>query len=198
LKVRVGEADLITTTAIRSGIFPGGSLFGNPPLQPRWLRDLTKLKIPPAPIVTQHRLRDDTIEFRQIPAAPLQPSPWWDPVLKLGSKKGDSWSSDMPDGRTITYTVMDFKKDENQRFVVEIRRVARHPKDQSLWEESLITYARGLGEVRRSVAKQSTGLGVAVLEMKYVESGLEGIVELKGGGKNEPDKKEAEKKDGKK
>jgi hypothetical protein len=198
LKVHVSETDLITTTSIRSGTYGGHTLFTNLPLQPRWLKDLTKQKGAPPTVVTQYRLRDDTVEIRAIPAPPLQPSQWWDPVLKFGSKKGDFWSSESPDGRMITYTVMDFRKDEFERQLAVIRRIAKSSKDQSQWEESLIVYARGVGEIRRTLARQSAGAGVTMLETRYVESGLEGVVELKGGAKTEPDKKEQEKKDAKK
>lgn len=196
LKVRMNDTDMIGTVAIRSGTFPGGTLFGDQSLQPRWTRDLTKLKVPPTPVISQHRLKDETIEIRPFPTPPIQPSPWWDPVLKLGCKKKESWSSEMPDGRTVTYTVLDFRKDETLREVVELRRVLKNPKVPNIWEESVITYVRGLGEVRRIVTSQTiTGTAVAVMEMRLVESGIEGTVELST--KKEPEKKETDKKDGK-
>ncbi len=193
LRVHMGGTDLITTTAIRSGTYPGGTLLGDSLLQPKWLKDLTKQKTPPVPLTTQRRVKDDTIEIRAIPAPPLQPSPWWDPVLKLGCKKGDSWSSEMPDGRVITYTVQGFDIDEAQRPVVEIRRIAKHPKDMGIWEESSIVYARNLGEVRRSVTAMSVaGKGVTLMETRLVESGIEGVLEREII-KKELDKKESEK-----
>jgi hypothetical protein len=96
----------------------------------------------------------------------------------------------MPDERTITYTVQSFKTDEEQRQIVEIRRIAKNQKESAVWEESLIVYARGIGEIRRSVtAMSAAGKGVAMLEVGLVESGIEGVLEREIN-KKELDKKE--------
>ena len=58
-------------------------------------------------------------------APPLQPGTWWDPILKFGSRKGDTWSSTLPDGCIVTYTGVRFGTDFNDRNTVEIQRVLK-------------------------------------------------------------------------
>ncbi|MCE9564170.1 MAG: OB-fold putative lipoprotein [Planctomycetes bacterium] len=174
----VGE-DLIRSTPIRAGHFPARTLFGDPAIQPKWTRDFTKVdpkvknQSPPTRL-TRYRVQDGTIEFRDVPPPPAQPSAWWDPVFKLGMKHGESWSGEMPDGATVTYTVMGFSKGENARQMVEIRRVLKSTKESTVWEESKIMYAVGVGEVSRIVTKQSAaGQSFTGLEMRLVEAGTD-------------------------
>jgi tRNA_anti-like len=170
LTVRFAEPDLIRATPVRAGVLPGATLFADPPLKPKWTRDLTKQKTPPPPGVSQYRVNEGAIEMREVPAPPAQPSLWWDPVLKIGVKKGESWSSEMPGGRTVTYTVVGFGKDEAKRSTVEIRRVVKDPKVMTYWEESTIVYAHSVGPVRRTLAtRNENGQAVVIAEMRLVE-----------------------------
>ncbi len=180
LHVRCAEAERFVATPLRSGSWPAATLFAEQPLSPKWLRDLTKQKTTPQ--ITQHRLTEGTIETRDVPAPPNQPSSWWDPVLKLGVKKGESWSSERPDGRIVTYTVESFASDALKRPVVEIRRVMKHPKEPAVWEESRIVYTLGVGETRRVVSTHSAnGQAFTMMEMRLVDAATDA---------KEPEKKE--------
>jgi hypothetical protein len=118
-------------------------------------------------------LRDDVIEIRDVPPPPAQPSDWWDPVLRLGAKKGESWTSEMPDGRSVTYTVVEFRQDERRNQLVEIRRVVKNPKEPAAWEESLVTYALGIGEIRRQAVKRNVAGGsMTMLESRLVSAAV--------------------------
>jgi hypothetical protein len=188
LGVRFAEADVLRVTPIRHGTLAKPSLFADPPGTVKWSTNRPKA----VPHTTELRLNEDTIEMRERPAPPLQPAAWWDPILKIGVRKGETWSSTMPDGRVVTYIVVRFGKDYAERNTVEIQRVLKNPKETATWDETTLTYARGVGEVRRVMTKQSTnGKAYLTLEMKWVEG------EVPPGG-SEP-KKEAElKKDDKK
>lgn len=172
LHVRCAEGDRFVATPLRSGTWPAATLFAEPPLSPKWLRDLTKQKTTPQ--ITQHRLNEGTIETRDVPAPPNQPSTWWDPVLKLGVKKGESWTSERPDGRIVTYTVESFASDVSKRPIVEIRRAMKHPKEPAVWEESRIVYTLGVGETRRVVSRHSAnGQAFTMMEMRLVDLAAE-------------------------
>jgi hypothetical protein len=167
--VRAIAADLVRSTPVRSGTFAAATLFGDNPPEPKWLKDLTKQKGTPA-ATAQHRLRDDLIEMREVPAPPAQPADRWDPVFKVGVKQGESWTAETPDKRVVTYTATEFRRDEHHRQVVEIRRVVKDPKETGAWEEAVITYALGVGEVRRVVMRRhGNGKAVAVLEVRLVD-----------------------------
>jgi hypothetical protein len=168
--IRTAAPDLLEFIPLRSGTFPAATLFGgDTALRPKWAKDLTKQKN--APQVMQHRVNNNVIELREVPPAPAQPSQWWDPVLKLGVKAGEGWSSESPDGRTISYAVVSFGKDAAGRDTLNIHRMAKNPKAANVWEEWTITYVRGVGEVKRVVSWHATnGKGVTVLEKKLVEA----------------------------
>jgi hypothetical protein len=173
-RIRFVAPDLVRATPTRGGLFPAASLFAEPASQPKWNRDFTKPTpkvTPPPTLITQYRASDEGIELREIPPAPLQPSQWWDPVMRLGAKKGESWSSEMPDGRVVTYTVMAFIQDEQQRQLVEIRRIVKNPRVAISWEEETRTYALGIGEIKRVASRQFVnGNALTTLEMKVAES----------------------------
>ena len=157
------EPDLIRMTPLRSGTVSKGTLFADPPAAPKWTKDLTRQK--GLGQTSQHRVTDGAIETRDRPVPPAQPGAWWNPVFKIGMRKGEMWTSKMPDGRTVTYTVADFGKDAAGRPTVEIARVEKNPKDATTWQETTITYARGVGEVRRVMVRRSTsGKAYTVLE----------------------------------
>lgn len=164
VSLRFVEPDRILTTTLRIGSYPAATLFTNPRIEPIWNRTSTEPS--GAPQLTLFRVHEGRIEFRTD-----QPPVWWDPVLKFGLKKGESWSVETPEKKTVTYTVGDFRKDESERLLVDVKRVVKNPKDANHWEESLSTYARGLGEIRRIVTKHSlTGKPVVVKELRLVES----------------------------
>jgi hypothetical protein len=168
LSVRFAEPDLVRATPVKTGTFPGATLFGDRAGQPRWTKDIGKQKA--APQVTQYRASSSLVELRDVPAPPAQPSSSWDPALKLGMKKGETWSGETPDGRTVTYTVVDFSTDAQKRQLVQILRVTKNPKDLTSWEETTHVYARGVGEVRRVVTRHfSNGKAVALLEVRLVD-----------------------------
>jgi hypothetical protein len=175
-RVSIVAPDTIRSTPLRTGIFPSGSLFGESSPQVRWLRDFTKSdpkgKLPPPhPHVAHYRLKDGLVELRDTPPPPAQPSPWWDPVFRSGLKRGESWTSEMPSGQTVTYTVVGFSKDQQSRHCVELSRVVKSPMDPETWEESRITYALGVGEIRRVVSWHATnGRSITKLEMRLVEA----------------------------
>ncbi len=194
LSVRFAEPDLVRVTTLRTGVFSGATLFGESPVQPKWMKEAPKPPIPPQ--LFQHRIQDNVIELRPIPDAPKQPGPWWDPVLKLGVKKGDSWSTEMPNGHTLTYSVVAFGKDDAGRQTVELLRVEKdskspdNPKQPTFWEEWKIVHAQGVGEVKRVVTtRASTGQAIATLELK--------LIEVVKDPKEMDDKKDAKDKDGK-
>jgi hypothetical protein len=147
------------------------SLFGaDDSLKPRWTRDFAKAKGKDTPrLALQYRVENQAVEIREIPEPPAQPQSWWDPVIKIGLKKGEAWSSEMPDGRQVSYSVVDFGKDENGRDTLSIHRVEKHPKQPGVWQERTITYVRGLGEVKRVVSEHRLKGAVAVLELRLVQ-----------------------------
>jgi hypothetical protein len=181
--IRFVEPDLIKSTVIRLGTYPKATLFEEP-AQPKWKKDLTnpspKQKV--IPEINQVRHSEAGLEARPKPPPPALPGPWWEPVLKFGAKKGDTWSSTMPDGRVSEYKVMDFSTDAVGRPTVEILRVQRNPKDtkETTREETTIVYTYRVGEVRRqTVMRASTGHGVVIFEARLVESESTGLPELK-------------------
>jgi hypothetical protein len=196
IRVKFVEPDLIQVTPLRAGVYPKGSLFGDEGAQPKWKVDLTvphpKQK-PPAPDTTQVRVTETGLESRPVPPAPRVPGPYWDPVLKWGARKGETWTGTLPDGREGQYKVVEFGRDALGRKTVEILRVAKNPKDPKLpadpkgqketrWEEATLVYTHGIGEVRRVITmRSSTGSGVVTTEMRLVESESTGLGEPKKG-----------------
>jgi hypothetical protein len=170
INVAVVGVDLVRTTPMRLGTYPRPSLFSDP-AQPRWTRDFTKLKGGPPATLAEYRVSDGTVEARDKPPPPAQPGAWWDPVFKFGMRKGESWSTMMLDGRTVSYRVSAFGKDAAGRHTVEITRITKRPQDATTWEEAVITYAYGVGEVRRVITKQAAnGKAITLVEMQLVAS----------------------------
>ena len=99
-------------------------------------------------------------------------------------RKGESWSSDMPDGLVVTYTVVGFGKDEQDRQFVEIHRIVKHPKNVNPLEEQRRTYVLGVGEVKRITTQLLPNGTTALMEMKL----LEGAVPTKDKDKNPKEK----------
>jgi hypothetical protein len=167
ISVRFVDNELVRVTPLRSGTFTKGTLFAEPPGVARW----TSTRPKSASRLSEVRVNEDMVEIRDKPTPPAQPALWWDPILKLGARKGETWNTTMLDGRVVTYTVVRFGKDDAGRNTVEIQRITKHPKDSANWEEATIIYARGIGEVSRVIVKQSTnGKAYSLGEMKWVES----------------------------
>ncbi len=168
-------------TTLRTGNFPKPTLFGpsDPPVRPTWVRDLTKQK-GSRPAQIEFREVDGTVEVREKPEPPEAPGAprvppaavetWWDPVLKIGYAKGETWSVRTPDGRIVTYKVIGFAKDEANKDTVEVLRVMKDPKDVSAWDETSTTYTHGIGEVRRVVTRHfANGKTQTLFEVKLVD-----------------------------
>jgi hypothetical protein len=174
ISVAVVGVDLVRSTPLRLGTYPRPSLFSDP-VQPRWTKDFTKIKGGPPATLAEYRVSGDTVEARDRPPPPAQPGAWWDPVFKYGMRKGESWNTTMPDGRTVSYRISAFGKDAAQRHTVEITRITKRPQDATTWEEAVITYAYGVGEVRRVITRQAAnGKAITLAEMQLVETGPPG------------------------
>ena len=172
LKVQFAHPDQIQTTPFRGGIFPGTSLFVAMPPRPHWTVNLSEQKA--ATLTSQYRVWEGAIEIKQTGTTTGSDSaPWWDPVLRLGRKTSESWSTEIPGGRMVRYTVMGFTTDAG-RSQVEIRRVVSNPKDTDRLEESMIVYARGVGEVRRTVGvRVGAASPVTISEMRLADGPAE-------------------------
>ena len=73
----------------------------------------------------------------------------------------------------VRYTVMRFTTDAG-RSQVEIRRVGSNPKDTDRMEESTIVYAKGVGEVRRTVGvRVGAASSVTISEMRLADGPAE-------------------------
>jgi len=183
LSVRFTAEDLILVTPLKTGTYPGTSLFVPAPGEPKWTRDLTKLKPPQKPQARNYRVLGNQVEIGQVvPGERGEPAQYWEPVLRAEVRKGQSWSAKTPDGKLATFTVLGFGRDAAGADTVEIKRTVRNPLDPSRWEESAMVYVRGLGEVRRVVTSHSaTGDVILVSEQKYVETAAPAPAELKSG-----------------
>ena len=176
MSVKFGNPDQIVFTQLKAGTYPGNSLFVNSPAEPKWTRDLTKLKTPPQPVVAHYRLTEDTVEIAQS-LRPGERTPFWEPILRLGARQGGQWSVQSPDGRTIEYTVLEYRKDGAKQFV-EVKRVSRAtrpldagPNANDQWEETLITYQLGVGELKRSTTmKSANGTAAPLSEMRLTDA----------------------------
>lgn len=136
----------------------------------------------------KYRTQYDMVEIGR-PAKPKAggTDTYWEPVLKIGARLGQSWKVTDPDDLEVTYTVTNFRKDKKDRDVVEVKRVAIHPKDPAaVREESVIAYAKGVGELGRTVTLH-VGAATPVLrrEDRLIEPGdvVDGKLESFGPGK---------------
>jgi hypothetical protein len=166
--VKFADPDQIQATLVRTGTFSGPSLFAEPIGRPRWGKDLSKRNTPQ---VTRYRLSGGGVELcHPLPPGPSTVKPWWDPVLKPGRRRGQSWSLDVPGIGSVRYTVVGFSKDPLGRAQVEIRRVVKHADNPNQWEEESIVYVHDVGEVRRSSYVESeTAPPVLISEMRLVD-----------------------------
>jgi len=164
--------DKIHVVLQKSGTIVGQSLFRDPPPEPKWAAN--PLKSPP--LLRHYRIRDGAIEIGQ--------GDFWEPVLKAGLKRGQSWSAKFPDGRVGTYTVTGFSKQPGTDLdVLDIRRTLRSPTDPTRWEETASTYVRGIGEIRRITSNRTDrGESMVLSEMRLVSDGSAGEL------RNEPKK----------
>jgi hypothetical protein len=164
--------DKIHVVLQKSGTIPGHSLFRDPPPEPKWANYTPKTQ----PLLRHYRIREGTVEIGQ--------GDFWEPVLKAGLKRGQSWSTKFPDGRTATYTVTGFAKQPGTELdILDIRRTLRSPTDPTRWEETASTYVRGIGEVRRITSNRTDrGESMVISELKLVSDGSAGEL------RNEPKK----------
>ncbi|QJW99274.1 OB-fold protein [Frigoriglobus tundricola] len=186
-----GAPQTLLRTTLRTGNFPKPTFFGpsDPPARPTWIRDLTKQK-GAKPTQIEFREVDGTVEVREKPdpaPAPGAAEAWWDPVLRIGYAKGETWSTKTPDGRSVTYKVIGFSKDEANKDTVEILRVMKDPTDVSAWDETNTTYTHGVGEVRRVVTRHyANGKSQTLFEVKLVDIDSPDEAEPKTEPKSEP------------
>ena len=171
MAIRFTGNDQIQVVVLKSGTFAGTSLFRDPRPEPKWAAATPKFPL----LSRQFRQRDGVVEIGQpfTAAEKKELSEFWEPVLKSGLKRGQSWSARFPNGRHATYTVMGFSKqpgtDVDQ---LDIRRTLRDPMDPTRWEESTSTYVRGVGEIRRIVSNRNDrNESVVLSETRLVSDG---------------------------
>ncbi|MFO0803810.1 MAG: hypothetical protein U0791_11915 [Gemmataceae bacterium] len=164
--------DKIHVVLQKTGTIPGHSLFRDPLPEPKWANYTPKTQ----PLLRHYRIREGTVEIGQ--------GDFWEPVLKAGLKRGQSWSAKFPDGRIATYTVTGFAKQPGTELdILDIRRTLRSPTDPTRWEETASTYVRGIGEVRRITSNRTDrGESMVISELKLVSDGSAGEL------RNEPKK----------
>lgn len=168
--IRFAGDDLIQVVALKVGMFPGTSLFKDPLPESKWY---SSSGAKPAPQLRRYRVRDGVVEIGQPHFANGKDvQEFWEPVIKAGLKKGQSWSIRFPDSKIATYSVMDFTKDASGAEQLEIKRTLRDPLDPTRWEENGVTYLRGVGEVRRIVSyRTERGEALVVSESRLVTDG---------------------------
>ena len=171
MAIRFNGGDEIHVVVQKSGTILGNTLFRDPAPEPKWNPYAAKS---PA-LARHHRVRDGVVEIGQGHIVgdkeKREVAEFWEPVLKSGLKRGQSWSAKFPDGRVATYTVVGFAKhgDADQ---LEIKRVLRNPTDPTRWEETASTYVKDIGEIRRIVThKNDHSESVVVSEMRLVSDG---------------------------
>lgn len=170
IAIRFAGDDLIQAVVLKAGTFPGTSLLKDPLPESKWY-NAPNAKL--APILRRYRVRDGAVEIGQ-PYAMMgkEIQEFWEPVLKPGLKKGQSWSIRFPDGKMATYTVMDFTKSASGADQLELKRTLRDSLDPTRWEENGITYIRGVGEVRRIVSSRTErGEAIVMLESRMITDG---------------------------
>lgn len=88
---------------------------------------------------------------------------FWDPVIKFGAKKGDTWEWKLPNGTTKKYTVERFEKKDGKDAVV-IK--AQMPVQQDTEMVTYFTFAKKVGEVERVSTLHQKDKTTTVMEMK--------------------------------
>jgi|GEM_PF-3734418 len=154
LAIRFSGDDQIHVVVQKSGYVLGSTLFREALPEPRWVAATTKYPT----LVRHYRIREGTVEIGQpIPMGEKREiTDFWEPVLKSGLKRGQSWSAKFPDGRVATYTVTGFAKQPGtEADILDVKRVLRNPTDPTRWEETACTYIRGIGEARRIVTNRN-------------------------------------------
>jgi hypothetical protein len=163
----------IRLTPQLAGTFPGKSLFQDPPVRPKWARDLKMAKGGPAEQTLMYRVEAKAIEIGQpaVAASGPQSGVRWEAVLQIGAKRGQSWTVEVPPGSKVIYTVTGFRTDPAHGPVVEVLRIATpNPPSAGPVEESLVTYAKGVGEVARVITQRfPNGTGRLAGETRLVE-----------------------------
>lgn len=170
MAIRFGGDDMIQVVLLKQGTFPGWSLQADPMPEPKWSMYTPKQ----AAQLRRYRITDGVVEIGQpfFAGDKKEIQEFWEPVLKSGLKKGQSWSARFPDGKLATYTVMGFTKAEGKPDQLEIKRTLRDPKDPTRWEETGSTYARGIGEIRRIVSSRTDRSEAVVMsESRLVTDG---------------------------
>lgn len=171
MAIRFGGDDMIQVVVLKQGTFPGWTLLTDPLPEPKWAAYTPKH----LPQLRRYRITEGTVEIGQPfgNAEKKEIQQFWEPVIKSGMKKGQSWSARFPDGKIATYTVMNLVQKEGKPDQLEIKRTLRDPKDSSRWEESGSTYLRGIGEVRRVItARTDRNEAVVLSETRLLDEFL--------------------------
>jgi hypothetical protein len=177
MAIRFNGNEQIHVIVQKSGTIPGNTLFRDPAPEPKW--NAYAAKFPP--LGRHHRINDGVVEIGQpvVLGDKKEVTEFWEPVLKSGLKRGQSWSAKFPDGRVATYTVVGFTKlgDADQ---LDIKRVLRSPTDPTRWEETASSYVRGIGEIRRIVTNRNDhNESVVISESRLVSDGSTPASELR-------------------
>jgi hypothetical protein len=170
LAVRFGGDDLIQVVLQKQGTINSTTLFKEPLPERKWANYTPRVHAQ----MRRYRVRDGVVEIGQpfVAGEKKEVQEFWEPVLKSGLKRGQSWSIRHPDNRMATYTVSNFTQMEGKPDQLEIKVVLRNPMDPTHWEERAVTYARGIGEIRRVVSFVSDrGEVVVASEMRLISDG---------------------------
>jgi hypothetical protein len=151
-KWEVKDKGVIEATAIKAGVVEGHPLLEGGKV--KWLRNT------PAKEKYSYRQTDSHLEFGTDSAG-------FEPILPLTAAEGDTWKSQLPNGDIRTYTVVKFDHYKDHPTVV-IQDSAPYAADVEIVTSR--TYAKGIGEVARTVNLEKKGMGKQLLaEMKLVD-----------------------------
>lgn len=157
---------VIETTTTKAGMVQGGKLLAGKPvawnLSPPLMK---KFNVRLGKVPQSHfRIEGQNAEIGQhlLNTKDI----FWEPILKLGAKQGDTWEWTMPNGTTkIKYTLEKFeKKDGKDAIVVKMQM----PVQADTERVTYITFAKGVGEIERVSNLQQKDKSTTVMEMKLV------------------------------
>jgi serine/threonine protein kinase len=151
-KWEVKDNGVIDATAIKAGVVEGHPLLEGGKV--KWLRATPKKE------QYSYRQTDSHVEFGTDATA-------LEPILPLMAAEGDTWKAQLPNGDFRTYTVVKFDRYKDHPTVV-IQDSVPYAADAEI--VTVRTYAKGIGEVARTVNLEKKGAGKQLLaEMKLVD-----------------------------
>jgi hypothetical protein len=125
----------------------------------RWGKDVNQKAKQPL----HHRVKDGFVELGQ--HAKVDDEVFWEPVLKIGAKAGDSWSWDLPGGGTKKYTLVRFDTHKGRPAVL-VRAVLENAGSQMVVDHGLV---KGVGEVERTTSIMQGMASAVVGQSRLVE-----------------------------